>query len=131
MHIQHDVINTFLADWNNYLNEVMITVPRVCNNSLQRLKKHRILYLLCIVPCLQSFKIPISAQLRRCYSETDFFRTVEAFWRLLTVKGFNSMVLCNRISGYCQSSLNALSFLAKWNMCFPQNNTPTHLCLYP
>lgn len=76
MHIQHDVINTFffLADWNNCLNEVTLTVPRACNNSLQRLKKHRILYLPCVVPYLQSFKILISGQLRRGYSESDLFQ---------------------------------------------------------
>lgn len=73
MHIQHDVINTFLADWNNCLNEDMITVPRACNSSLQRLENHRIFYLLYIVLYLQSFKILISGQLRRCYSETDLF----------------------------------------------------------
>lgn len=73
MPIQQDVINTgFLADWNNCLNEAMITVPRAGSNSLQRLKKPR-KNLPRVDPFLQSFKILISGQFRRWCSETAFF----------------------------------------------------------
>lgn len=73
MPIQQDVINTgFLADWNNCLNEAMITVPRAGNSSPRRLKKPR-KNPPHVDPCFQSFKILILEQLRRWCSETAFF----------------------------------------------------------
>lgn len=88
----------FLADWNNCLNKVMITVPRLCNNSLQGLKKHRMFYPPCIVPYLQSY-------------DSDFWTAQKVFfWDC-----FTSSELWRLFRGYLQlENLIPWYYMVEW-----------------
>lgn len=98
----------FLAEWNNCLNKVMITAPRACNIHCRGWKSigHCSCYALLLISTVLRFCFLDGSGgviLRLIYS----VRAVDALWRLLSVTGLNSLVLCHRISGHCQSGLSA------------------------